>query len=104
MTTEQQRAHTIAGVQKLTRVAVRRTVLLFGTGILLLLGLGVAVEYGVLTPRIAAILAVIVAVVLAFSWVQAGFAEDETVSLLGNDRAWATLLLACTLFLMFEFF
>ena len=103
-TTEHQRAHTIAAVQKLPRDAVRRTVLLFSTGIVVLLGLGVVVEYNVLTPRIAAVLAAILALALAFPWVRAGFAVDKEAGLFGNDRAWAALLMACTLFLMFEFY
>ncbi len=116
--TEKQRSHTIAAMRALPKRAIGRLLQAISLGAGSLLLLGVVVDRGWLSPRIAAILAatmVFAAFVPTMRKVSAGrddSASDDDeparprgrVPLWANDRFWAGTLSALTTFLMFEYF
>ncbi|MEM9489314.1 MAG: sodium/solute symporter [Myxococcota bacterium] len=117
-----QRSYTIAAQRALARGTVRKLLGTMGLGIAILLGLGVVVDSGRLSPRIAAIIASIL-VFSAFTpyirWRGTARSTDKDdgaeradaqESPAGrfkpwvDDRFWAAILSALTIFVMFEFF
>ena len=106
-TTERQRSLTIAAMTEVPANLVRRTGLVVTCAVMALLGLGVTVDQGLVSPRIAAVVAAMAALAVAVPWIrrdvdhQAGGLASQVIK---SDRLWASFLGASTLFLMFEFF
>ena len=111
-TTANQRRHTMAAVRGIRRGVVRRSLGVVGVGVIVLLGMGVMVDRGVLSARVAAVLAaglVFAAFVPSIRNAATTAVEVEEGGAVSrrpwlNDRLWAALLSASTIFLMFEYF